>query len=305
MNTKPDLRILFPTSFSDACFRTIRAVAQFADSCNIDLTLAHAVPEHASSNPTARQELHSFFAEADHYSCCHRVVLRGNPLDQISELATTGAYDLVMIPASDRFGVPSWFRSSFRARMLQQCPVPVWTFGGALDNAQIRRQIRTITCLVDFDGGGHPHLRLAAAFASQIGALLRVVHVLEKVDEGTLARFCSAEPPLCGDLAKQQIHSLCSRVAATGAEVDIIVGARRKELCKLLKSCNSDLLFTGPRQVLGSRLPAPRLQPYINRLPCPVVCVDGKAAQFERWSFENAQSDREIASGRKRLAVAM
>jgi len=292
MSTSKELRILFPTSFSDACFRTIRAVAQLADSCEVKLTIAHVAKEGCPSFAKTRDELQSFFAEASHYGFCRRVLLQGDPVREIAELARRSHFDLVMTPASDRIGFPALLRSSFRARLLRECPTPLWTIGSSLDRVEFRRQIRTVACLIDFESPNLRYARLAEAFASRIGARFRILHVIQPVDEGTLKQFCFSETPLHPDVAIERIRTMM-RSTPAGPEIDIAVGGKRRALRQLLESVNADLMFAGPGQAMGYSPFSSQLQSYLNRLPCPVVCLDGAASNFGRWSFEEHGAERE------------
>ncbi len=285
MTSRPELRILLATSFSDACFRSIRAVAQYAGSFDVDLTIAHVLTESGDPEPIARRDLESFFGEADHYPSCRRLLLQGDPLTELSRLARAGGYDLVMAPESDRIGLSRLFRPSFRARLLRQSGVPLWTIGAALDWARFGRRIRTIACLVDLTETSQNHLRLAAAMASATDASLRVMHVIEPVHEGTLARFCVSAPPLCADQARDEIYALC-RSYTGNLDIDILTDDGGSELKRVLTLHEADLLFAGRGQVLADTLLPGRMRSYLRNLPCPVVCTDGSASHFRNWSFE-------------------
>ena len=284
MPNTPDLRILFPTSFSDSCFRTARAIAQLADTCRISLTITH-VAKPGEGNTSLRRELDSFLAEADHYDSCRRLLVESDDaIQSIAELCEWEPYDLVVVPASDRLGLHSLITPSFRAKLLKHCKTPVWTAGRCLEYANFKTNIQTVACLVDFESQSATYLPLVEAFASRFGARLRVVSVLPEVTEATLARSFASDAPLLPEVAMERI-----RKAFAGRpcpDIDIAIGEVARELPRLLRRCNADLAFLGPGQVLrGTWLPW-RLR-YLNRLPCPAVCVDGASAAFGQWNFQN------------------
>jgi hypothetical protein len=286
MLPSPDLRILFPTNFSDACFRTARALAQLADTCRVHVTIAH-VAKPGDAAIRTRRELHSFLAETDHYDRCHRVALTSSdPAAALTELATSERFDLVMAPASDRLGLHSLLAPSLRAKLLKQGTAPLWTAGRCLDRASFHHPIRTIACLIDFDAGNETYIPAVVAFAERFQARVRVLHVIDPVDEGTLARSIDSDAPLMPEPAIRRMRAAFE--AFSSPEVDVAVGDRTPELRRMLGRCDADLLFVGPGQALRGvwRL---RLAPYLDRLPCPVICVDGGAASFSRWSFQDAQ----------------
>lgn len=284
MSNTTDLRILFATSFSDACFRTSRAIAQLADRCRISLTIAH-VAKPGVDSARRRRELDSFIAEADHYDECSRVLVEAEDCaGAIADLACRSSYDLVVAPASDRLGLHSLFTPSTRAKLMKKCRVPVWTAGSCLDAGPARTGIRTVACLADFEGQGNTHLPLAARFAARMGARLRIVHVIPPVHEGMLARAIDSDAPLMPEVAVAQI-----RKAFAGRpypDIDVTVGYLDRELPGLLDRGEADLAFIGPGQALRGSWYR-RLAPFIDRLPCPAVCVDGASCGFGKWTFQN------------------
>lgn len=293
-NNTPDLRILFPTSFSDPCFRTARAIAQLADNVSISLTITHVV-QPGGATRAKRRELDSFVAEADHYDSCRRVLVESeDPVKAIAELCDQTGYDLIVAPASDRLGVQKFVTSSFRARLMKHCCAPVWTAGSCLDRADFKGSIRTIACLIDFDNDSDTYLPLVVAFASRIGARIRVLHVIPPVDEGTLARSLHSRAPLMPDVALDRIRSAFA--AAECPEVDVAVGNVRTEVPKMLRRCEADLAFVGPGHALGGGWFS-RLSRSLDRFPCPVICVDGASACFDRWTFQD--QDQSMVPARK------
>lgn len=299
MHNTPDLRILFPTSFSDACFRTARAIAQLADNTSIGLTITHVV-EPGGATREKRRELDSFMAEADHYDGCTRVLVEaGDPVDAIAELCDKGCFDLVVAPASDRLGVHRFVKASTRAKLLKHCCAPMWTAGTCLDRVNFKAPIRTIACLLDFDQDNGGYLPLAAAFAARLGARMRIMHVIRPVDEGELARSLHSRAPLMPETAVERI-----RAAFAGQdcpEVDVAVGSVTAELPRMLQRSEADLAFVGPGQALNGSW-FPRLQRGLDRLPCPVICVDGASSAFDRWTFQDTQMAQAAAAGESRSA---
>ena len=284
MHNTPDLRILFPTSFSEACFRTASAIAQLADTCRVSLTIAH-VTNPGQATIKKRRELDSFLAEADHYESCYRTLMEAeDPVKAISELCETERFDLILAPASDRLGLHSFFTRSFRARLLKHCKAPVWTVGSCLDRINFSGSIQTVACLVDLSGDSDTYLPLAVALGSFFGARLRILNVIPPIDEGTLAHSISSNAPLMPEVALERIRSAFA--GRNCPEIDVAVGDGARELPRLLARCHADLLFVGPGQALNG-IWQPSLSPYLDRLPCPVICVDGASATFDQWTFQD------------------
>ena len=285
MQTTPELRILFPTSFSDACFRTSRAVAQLADTCGVQLTIAH-VAKPGAANIATRRELDSFMAEADHYDHCRRVLIEASDaVEAIGELCDRETFDLVLAPASDRLGLSRMVTASTRARLMKRCNVPVWTAGKCLDRRVFKPSIQTVACVLDFDCATDTHLRLASALAWRTGAKLRLLTVLTPVDEGTLVQSLYSRGPLVPEVAVQQIHA--AYAGRSCPDIDVAIGEAGTELPRMLNRCDADVVFVGPGQALNNGW-MPRLANYLDGLPCPAVCVDGASAQFGGWNLKTA-----------------
>src|SRR5262249_7101439 len=149
MHDRTDLRVVFPTSFSDWCFRMASKIAQLADRNRLSLTLVHVVPPGGDMR-RKRRELDSFMAEADHYDECRRGLVESDgAVAAIARIASMEDADLVAAPSSDRLGFHRLFTRSFRARIVQQCRVPLWTAAESLQCTTQPPLIRTISCVLD------------------------------------------------------------------------------------------------------------------------------------------------------------
>lgn len=282
MSYKTDLNILFATSFSDACFRSVRALAQFGDLCRLGVTIAH-VAKPGADTLAAQRELHSFLGEADDYDGCRRLLLESHdPVKAISGLCEQNRFDLIFAPASDRLGVHGLFKKSLRASLLKHCSAPVWTAGRCLDRGNFKTSIKTVACLMDFDAANHSYLRLCMSLARQMEAETRLVHVIPPIDEGTLARSITSNAPLAPDVVREKLRNAFGHACP---KIDVAVGEMSRELPRLLNRCEADLLFVGPGQALRGSW-RPRIASYLDRVRCPVICVDGASTHFSGWSFE-------------------
>jgi len=296
----PDLRILFPTTFSDACARTGEAIVQLAGACDVHLTIAHVVRPGARTE-AAHGRLEEYLPELDANLACRRILVEGDdPALAIAELSRGSRFDLVMTPASARTGLRSWMSRSFRARLMRRLDVPMWTAGGCLSQVDFKRPLRHVACLVDFDDAPATLLEHVASFASRFDAAVHVLSVIPPIDDGTLAEILNSEAPLQPGSAMSRIQSMFTSRALAG--IDVAVGDRRQELRRMIARCQPDLLFIGPRQFARGWLQSvPRA---FDTLPCPVVCLEGTPAGFVGWSFQDGVSLPVPAMGRPALAPA-
>lgn len=274
MQSAPDLRVLFPTDLSDACVQASKAIAQLADALILDITIVHVVRP-ASNGAVTRRALEGFFPEARQIGRCRRVLVEASDACKaITQLCEAMPYDLVVAPDTGHLKPRNLVSGSFRARLLRRNTVPLWTAGGCLRRAAFHHGIRTIACLVDFDDRPEALLPQVAAFANHFGARVQALAVLPPIDDAAIGEMAQSETPLRPAAASSRIEEMFGGDAP--ADIDVAVGARGGELPRLLTRCKADLLFVGPRQ----SAPGPwrfRFSRYLDRLPCPVVCVSDPA----------------------------
>ena len=106
--------------------------------------------------------------------------------------------------------------------------------------------------------------RAIAQFA-RVGAVrVDVVHVVKP--GGTIADAFASDRPLGPDDAQARVLACLAR--GVDASTTVVVGARRQEVVRMIRSEAIDLLCISSQEVLSGS----RLSPAVNALPCPVVC---------------------------------
>lgn len=300
MHEPYDLKLLFATTFTDGCFRAIRAVAQMADAFPLQMTVAHVEEQ---PQPTTQRELHSFFAEADHYHATDRVRLQGNSATALSELACQGNYDLILAPRSDRLGFPRPFHRSTRIGLLRSACAPVWTGSVGLDRADFLRPYRNIAVGMDGSDDDLKHLTLAASFAARIGAKLHLLTVVPAIHEGTLLAQAVSPEPLSEEVAVERIENLLTgwdRVPS----VEVTIGEPEREMVRLVKRCEADLLFVSEAQSRSGLFFA-QISSFIDHSPCSAIIVPTHLRPSFQWSFERAaEENRKNVTALKRQRSA-
>lgn len=285
---RQELQLLFPTTFSAACVNAGRAIAQLADACRVKLTIVH-IAKPGTKNLRLRHQMDCFLGGGEPFVNARRLLLEDdNPAGVIGELCARTQYDLIVSPAFDRLEMGRILSASFRARLLRDCAVPLWTAGRCLASANFTRPIRTVACLLDFDQDAETFLRIVTAFASRIRARIRVLTVVPRIDDGVLADSSLSDSPLMPDLALSRIQAMFA-----GQEfpaIDVAVGERRRGLRRMLGRCDADLVFV-PRQ-MSLHAWSFRFSRDLDRLPCPVVCLDASADGFKGWSFQETPQRR-------------
>jgi nucleotide-binding universal stress UspA family protein len=285
MRTDRELEILFPTSFSDSCFRLIPAIAQFVEELRVRITLLHVYDPAETTRTEAEEQLQSFFGEAEYYGACRRIVTDGRPASVIRQFCRQEKMDLIMAPATDRIGLPRFNHRSIRAELLQSVAVPLWTAASKSEKRDFSQRIRNVACWVDFDCANITHLRNAANLALRLSAKLHIVHAVPNVHEGILATVLTSDKPLHPNVAIERIRSLTSWMPIR-PEVHVSIGDNRREIPRLLQACDADVVFLGENQAIRQRFGRPAMMPWVDALPCPAVCFDGASKEGIEWSLD-------------------
>jgi nucleotide-binding universal stress UspA family protein len=285
MKQPTDLNILFPTSFSDACFQAGRAIAQLADTLRVDLVIAHVVPRGGASS-AVRRELDSFFGEAHHFDACRRVLIEADNVPQgIAAYARRG-FDLIVSPASDRLGLHRILVPSFRGCLMRQSPVPLLTIGGSISRTRLQRPIRNVAYLVDYHAKPDVRLPLITSFADRFDADVHMLDVIPAIAEGTVV--LDSDRPLNPEVSGERMRTWFK---GAPPRVHVTTGRRRTELWRMLERCDADVLFIGQEQA-SRGLFFPRFARDLDRLPCPVICLGSTPEALRGWSFESHRAER-------------
>lgn len=284
MALHPDLHVLVATPDHELSSDTISAIGQLSASCAVDLTVARvagAAPDEATPRPMA------FPADAAPRRT-QRLELAGpDAARSVAALCAEQPFDLVLAPGETRPRAWRPFRRSFRSHLLDLAGTPVWTAGRDVSGRHFQRPLRTVACLIDFEGDSEPLLQRAAAFARRMEARLHVLAVLPPIDDGTLATVLTSDAPLLPAAAVDRIGRMCA--ARPMPAVDVVVDGLGRGLRRLVDMAAPDLLFVRAQQWMG-RWPF-GCSRQLDALRCPVVCVPDALA-LPGWSFERTAAER-------------
>jgi nucleotide-binding universal stress UspA family protein len=263
--TRPAFRVLLATDPATSCGDAERAIAQLEQVGPVRVDVVHVVKPGGLTREIW-QRLHDTLAGPLRGTVDHYLVEGGDPAAAIASFCRKVAYDLILAPASARH--PAWlsWRQSVRAALVRRSPVPVWTTGARPPESLHRRQVRRVGCYLSLETGRDSHLRWAAEFTKRLNASLHLLHVVPPVDDGTIADAFASDRPLTTDDAHARLRACLAR--GSDANTNVVIGARRWELGRMIRADAIDLLCISSQEVLcGSRL-----SPAIRALPCPVVC---------------------------------
>jgi hypothetical protein len=275
------LEVVFLTSFSDFCYRSIPAIAQMADDFAMRLTIMHT-----TSSPTPsvedRMKVESFFPEADAYAYCRRMTVQGDPVDALRRLSLKLPVDLVIAPASDPLGLPRFWHQSLRARLLRELQIPLWTMDRHTKPDKLRKPPRRVGCWIDFHPRWTRHIAFASEYARAVGAELHILHALPEVTDGMVPM---RDQPLTANAVADAVRQVIGRSAVT--QMHLSENDSRGTRKRLVEKSEVDLVFVADTkpQMPFWLAPNPRL---MNECACPVVYVPVDT-MVPVWSLSKAR----------------
>ena len=291
MHAPHSLDVLFLTNFSDYCYRAIPAIAQMADALHMRLTILHAYDPAKISDDEAVKQVHSFYPEADRYSNCRRMAVAGPVVEAVRRHVSLWPTNLLVVPASDPFGLPRLGDRSLRARLLEECGTPVWTVGRHIHWPTLQQPIRNVACWLDFYDTQTNHVAFAIDYAKKMHADLHLVRAIPNVDEGSLVHRAHQTKGLHPDVAAKEIMQLCGGHSIR-PQVHVAFGQGRAAMTRLLRQCEANVVFLRNKESkiakwlgFGASSAA---------LPCPAIYV-GDRLTVPNWNLQRAMERRPLS----------
>jgi nucleotide-binding universal stress UspA family protein len=287
-------KILLPVDFSDRSAGAARYAVQLASHFQSEITLLHvlssiapppheypelyvgAVPADFLEERRARsaRDLDNFLTNELSYPLLSRVLVEGDPAQQITDCAHSGHFDVILMPTHGHGPFRRLLLGSVTAKVLHDAACPVWTSVHADSLPSFGAyQPKYVLCAIDLGPESAVELEWAAGFCAAFKAQLGIVHVVS-LDPRTEAYYFSPEwRGQILDNARSEIDQL-QAAAGTKAEVQLELGDVRKAVCNAAKRVHADLLVTGRGGAagIGGRL-ASHTYSIIRDSPCPVVSV--------------------------------
>ena len=271
-------RILFPVDFSPSCASMAPFVKRAATLFGASVTLLHVcdlmshngfelsvrLPQEIAEThwSVAQNALESFLASEFPEGSCMKVLRSGDAAGEIADVATTEAFDLVVMPThAGRFR--GLLLGSTTGKVLSRVPCPVLTTKHAETIVPAPLAHRAWVCAVSLSPDSWRVLAFASRVAATVGAKLFVIHVLDPHDPiGATEKN-----------ARRQMEKLFQELRCQG-EPTIAVGSRKPALLEAAQNCEADLMIIGrpPRSAPFDQIQSLSYE-LIRDLPCPVVSV--------------------------------
>ena len=249
-------QILFPVDFSPSCVAIADYVQRAAAIFGSRVTLLHvcdlqshngfelsvrSLQEIADEHwNIARSKIDSFLKSEFPLTECPRVLRSGDAAEQIVEAASTGGFDLIIMPThAGRFR--RMLLGSTTAKVLNDADGPVLTTEHAEIIAPRPLEHREWVCAVDLNGDSKRVLEFVGHAAAAVGARLSLVYVVE--NSGLAAQHSRDEE----EEAREHIGELQKSV---GCEATLLVvrGQVKDALLDAAQQSRADVLIIGRPQ---------------------------------------------------------
>lgn len=222
----------------------------------------------------AREKLDSFLAAEFPRDQSQRVLMAGNAATQITHLARTKRFDLIIMPTHAGFFRRTLLGST-TAKVLNDAECPVMTTQHAETLSRRPLEHRERVCAVGLDADSARVLHYASQVTEAAEANLTVVHVISAggpdavVQSDLEERLWTAQR----EAAKRRIGELQGAVGSRAA-VSVLVGPVKDMLTREATKLQADVLLIG-RSPQSGTLGRLRDLTYavVRDAPCPVLSV--------------------------------
>ena len=282
--------ILFPVDFSPSCIAMAAYVKRAAAIFGARVTLLHVFDLYShdalqlyvrplsevaeEQQNLARDKLDSFLKVEFPLADCPRILLSGDAATQITQLARTNGFDLIIMPTH-----AGLFRrtllGSTTAKVLNDADCPVLTTQHAETISPRQLEHREWVCAIGLDSDSERVLRYASQVAESVHANFTLVHVIAtsppelRVGLDLEERLQSAKR----EAASRRIEEL-QAAAGSRALVNIASGSIKHVLTEEARRLRADVLMVGRSPQSGALGRLRDLSYAIAReAPCPVLSV--------------------------------
>jgi nucleotide-binding universal stress UspA family protein len=203
-----------------------------------------------------------------------RVAELGDPAQVIVDFARDNKVDLIMMPTHGYGPFRSLLLGSVTAKVLHDAECPVWT-AAHVEDAPVRdhSNTRSVLCAVDGAPRSVELMKWASTLASDLGAGLRVVHVIAGMEAGP-ARQMDRQFEEDLRLESRKMIEDQQKEAGIEAPLCVTVGNIPAGVREEARRHGADLVVIG-RGVMHETLGRLRTHSYgiIRQSPCPVLSV--------------------------------
>lgn len=285
-------RILVPVDFSPPSEGAARYAQFIARQVGCELTLLHVLepvefafspidipPERldelmAAKSRTIQGALDHFLGRESDGLTVKRLLVKGDPAEQILLCANSGRADLIVMPTHGYDPIRRFLLGSVASKVLHGAEIPVLTGVHFEEHTTGTFPPRHIVCGLDLGPNSARVLKSARHLAEEFAAQLTVVHATPDIG-GRAGDFINADwRVMLNNRVREQIDSL-QQAAVEKVEVVVADGDPHKALRDTVQRVNAGLLVIG--RGASAEGPFGRLRAHayaiVRDSPCPVLSV--------------------------------
>ena len=266
--------LLFLTNFTEACFQAIPALAEWADHEDARLSLLHVHCPGRTEEGRAHKAMQSFFAEADRYAKCERLLLAGDAETQIVSFCRETRPEIVFAPASHPTGIPRVRHRSLRASLLRKSNMRIWSRGRNGSRAP-RKAPENVAYIMSGHANWHGEATMAAHTAARYGAQFHMIHLTphQPVHDGTLVGDIGIGHP---SLREEELTALTGSLPMEPI-VHSSTGDEFRELPRLVEESHASMVFLGERHAIRRGVFGYSVNRDLESRDCEFVCFPERA----------------------------
>ncbi len=281
--------ILFPTDFSRRCQVVAPAVAAWARFHKAKVILFHViyVPITAYGHFASYSAMVNFDVLREHAEAAltplydevfqgvivERVVVVGQPTEEIVKFAHSHPVDLIMLPTHGSGKMRALLLGSVTASVLHDGDCPIWTDAHVTTGGHVPEAPTSVLCGIDFKPKSLELMEAAHFFANEYGAKLHFIHVVPTI-EGT-GELWPPQDWMESRVAKaMEDFQPLAKQAHVSAELEVVEGQVGQLLHDFAMRHHADLIIVG-RGAMHEKFGRLRSHSYdiIRRSPCPVLSI--------------------------------
>lgn len=178
------------------------------------------------------------------------VIRFGHGWQQLSQLASEGSYDLVIVGTRDRGATARMLFGSTSQKLMRHCPTPVW-----IAKPGELRDVREILVANDLSEAAFAATQVAVGVAQALQAKLFVVHALEFPFEAYLRTAGVSEEQVAQNRNRlnaeatenlqRQLARTDARTLTYGAKIEVVEGAPDQVIPRCVEQYAVDLVVIG------------------------------------------------------------
>jgi hypothetical protein len=271
--------LLFLTNFSEACFQAIPALAEWADHEEAQLSLLHVHSPGRAEELRAQKAMQSFFAEADRYAKCERLLLPGDAETQIVSFCRERRPEIVFAPANHPTGIPRMRHRSLRASLLRKSNVKIWSRGR--NGSRVPRKApENVAYVVSGHANWHSEATMAAQTAARYGAQFHMIYLTphQVVHDGTVAADIRIGH---ASLVEEELAALTGSLPMEPV-VHSSTGDEFRELPRLLEESHASMVFLGERHAIRRGVFGYSVNRDLESMDCEFVCFPERGMAAEK-----------------------